>query len=112
MQHMSDAPAGKQYYAWLQNNSENTPSFNWPITAKNGSLSSDYTAPQHINLLANNPRLFLITVEMAGHDPLVANFVPNARLYYANLLSHPIQNLATFDILPCPQGGSNNICMS
>ena len=111
IQHISDAPAGEQYYAWLQNYSESSFSIGWPLTTQNGSLSSTYTNPQHNNLLTNNPHLFLITVETAGTDPVVANLIPNARRYFA-ILPPNIQNLATFDIRPCPQGGTNNICIS
>jgi serine/threonine protein kinase len=109
IQQIPAAPAGEQYYAWLQINSENTASIHWPLPVQNGSLSYTYTDPQHNNLLANNPRLLLITLEMAGTDPVVANLVPNARRYYASLPLN-IQNLATFDIQMCPQGGSNNTC--
>jgi eukaryotic-like serine/threonine-protein kinase len=106
MQQISAAPPGMQYYAWLQLNSENTSSVSWSLTPHNGSLSSTHTDP---HLLANNPHLFLITLEAAGTVPTSANFVSSARIYYASLPS-PIQNPATFDIRQCPQGGSNNTC--
>ncbi len=109
MQHMSDAPAGKQYYAWLQINSENFFPIGWQLPPpQNGSLSSPY---QHNNLLSNNPRLLLITLETAGTHPFVANNIPSERRYYASLPSN-IHNLATFAIRPCPQGGSTNMCIS
>jgi len=109
MQHMSDAPAGKQYYAWLQINSENFFPIGWQLPPpQNGSLSSPY---RHNNLLSNNPRLLLITLETAGTHPFVANNIPSERRYYANL-PRTIQKLATFPIQPCPQGGSNNTCSS
>jgi len=106
IQHINDAPTGKQYYAWLKINSENLSSIHWSLTTHNGSLSSTY---QHNNLLANNPQKFLITLETAGHEPLSPNFDAIARIYYASLPPN-IQNLATFDIRRCPQGGSTNIC--
>ena len=108
MQQISAASPGMQYYAWLQINNESTIPIHWPLTPQNGSLSSTHTDP---HLLTNPPYLLLITIETAGTDPVVANNNPSARRYYATL-SSTIQNLATFDIRPCPQGGSNNICMS
>lgn len=108
IQHISDAPAGEQYYAWLKINSENLFPIGWSLTTQNGSLSSTYT---HNNMLTNNPTLFLITVETAGTNPVVPNNIPSARRYYANLPPN-VQNLATFPIQPCPQDGSNNICFS
>ena len=109
MQHVPDAPSGNQYYAWLQIRSENLPSIHWSLTTHNGSLSSTHTLN---NMLTNNPNLFLITVEKAGTDPGVPNNIPSERRYYASLPPNNIQNLATFPIQPCPQGGSNNICFS
>lgn len=108
LQGIHDASPGERYYAWLQINSENIPPIHWPLTTHNGSLSSSYIDP---HLLTNKPYLLLITAEMANTDPLVAT---GARLYYAELPATPatIQNLAIFDIRPCPQGGSNNICTS
>jgi hypothetical protein len=111
IQHISDAPAGKQYYAWLQNYSENLFPIGWSLTIQNGSLSPSPSTHRQNNLLANNPQLFLITVETAGTNPVVPNNIPSARIYYAILPSN-IQNLATFNILLCPQGGSNNMCIS
>jgi eukaryotic-like serine/threonine-protein kinase len=109
IQHINDAPIGKQYYAWLQILSENIPSVKWPLATRNGSISS----PPYINpnLLTNNPQKFLITLETAGTEPLSPNFDPTARIYYANLPPN-IQNLATFPLQRCPQGSSNNICFS
>ena len=109
MQHIPAAPPGEQYYAWLQTGSEGSLPIKWLLTPHNGGLSSTYTDPQHNNLLTNNPRLFLITLETAGTDPAVANLVPNARRYYASL-PPDIQKSVTFDIRMCPQGGSNNTC--
>jgi len=108
IQHIPDAPPGERYYAWLQINSESLFPIGWPLTTQHGSLSSTY---QHNNLLTNKPYLFLITVEKANSDPQGATFAPGARLYYA-ILPTTIQNSATFDIRPCPQGGNTGICMS
>ena len=107
LQGIQDAPPGEHYYAWLQIHSETIFPIHWLLTTHNGSLSS----PPYMNkqLLENKPYLFLITVETA--DNRVASFDPAARRYYTKLPA-TIQNLATFDIRPCPQGGSNNICIS
>jgi len=109
IQQIPAAPPGEQYYAWLQTGIEGSLPMKWPLTPHNGSLSFAYTDPQHNNLLTNNPRLFLITLETAGTNPAVANLVPDARRYYASLPSN-IQQAATFDIRMCPQGGSNTTC--
>jgi eukaryotic-like serine/threonine-protein kinase len=108
MQHIPAVPPGEQYYAWLLISSENIPPIHWPLTTQNGSLSSTHPDP---HLLTNPPYLFLITVETAGTNRVVANLDPNARRYYASL-PPTIQNPDTFNIQSCPQSGSNNICMS
>jgi hypothetical protein len=112
-QHISNAPAGEQYYAWLLINSESLFPIHWKLTSQNGSLTSSYLNPQHTNLLTNKPYLFLITLETADKTAFneTPSLDPNARFYYARLPG-TIQNLATFDIQSCPQTGSNNPCMS
>jgi hypothetical protein len=109
IQHIPDAPPVERYYAWLQINGESLLPIHWPLTTQNGHLSS----PPYINpfLLKNKPYLFLITVEKANIEPQVATLATDARLYYA-ILPANIQKLATFDIRPCPQGGTTSICMS
>jgi serine/threonine protein kinase len=109
IQHISDAPPGERYYAWLQINSESLLPINWPLTIQNGRLSS----PTYINplLLKNKPYLFLITLEKANTEPQIASLAPGARLYYA-ILPATIQHPTTFDIRTCPQGGTTGICMS
>jgi eukaryotic-like serine/threonine-protein kinase len=109
IQHIPDAPPVERYYAWLQINSESLLPIHWLLTTQNGRLSSS----PYINpfLLKNKPYLFLITVEKANTEPQVATLATDARLYYA-ILPANIQNLATFVIRPCPQGGTTSICMS
>jgi eukaryotic-like serine/threonine-protein kinase len=109
IQHIPNAPAGERYYAWLQINSESLLPIHWPLTTQNGQLSS--SPYSNSSLLKNKPYLFLITIEKANTDPQTATLAPSARLYYATLPT-TIQNLATFDIRPCPPGGSTGICMS
>jgi serine/threonine protein kinase len=108
LQGIEDAPSNQQYYAWLliNTNGENVPPIGWPVTPHNGSLSYTYTDPNHNNLLANSPYLFLITLETVGTHPQTPNTIQNERRYYASLL----QNQVTFPIRMCPQGGPNNTC--
>ncbi len=106
IQHIHDPPSGKRYYAWLQINVESSFPIHWPLPSQNGSISSPY---QNTRLLTNKPYLLLITAEKTDNG--VASFAPGVRLYYARL-PVDIQNLATFDIRPCPQDGTNGICMS
>ena len=108
IQHIPDAPPGERYYAWLQINSESLLPIHWPLTTQNGGISSLY---HKADLLTNKPYLLLITVEKVNADPQTATFAPGARLYYA-ILPATIQNSVTFDIRPCPQGGTAGICMS
>ena len=106
IQHIPNPPVGEHYYAWLQVNSEGISPIHWLLTTQNGSLASSYTNP---HLLTYRPYLLLITAETADNG--AATFDPNGRFYYASLLNS-IQNVATFDLRACPQGGSNNICFS
>lgn len=107
VQHIPNPPVGEQYYAWLQTGSEDISPIHWALTPRNGSLSSLYTNP---HLLTVKPYQLLITAEKM--DSGVPTFDSNARLYYANLQSRPIQNSTSFPILQCPQNGSHTICMS
>jgi eukaryotic-like serine/threonine-protein kinase len=109
IQHIPNAPAGEHYYAWLQSGSEGSLLIHWELIPQNGSLTSSYPNPQHNNLLANNPYLFLITVETADNG--TPSFDPHARLYYAQL-KPPIQNSTSFSIRQCPQSSSSNVCFS
>lgn len=110
VQGIQDAPPGKRYYAWLQNNNDNVTPVDWPLTPQNGSLTSSHTDPQ---LLANRPYLFLITLESASIEPMVASLGPGVRLYYAVIPpTTSIQNSTTFDIRACPQGGTAGVCVS
>ncbi len=108
IQHIDEPPPGTSYYAWLQISGDNTSPIHWPLSTQNGGISYTYPNP---HLLANKPYLLLLTVEKANIKQLIPSFDTRARLYYASLPVN-IQNLASFDIRPCPQDGSNNICMS
>ena len=98
------APAGKTYYAWLLNNSENTLPVHWSFTVRNGSLSPPaYTDAGHRNLLTTTaPGLFLITEE-AGMPTIPT---PGGGLYYASISA----TKTSFAITRCPQGGATNPC--
>jgi eukaryotic-like serine/threonine-protein kinase len=106
IQHVHDARAGERYYAWLQIKVESSFPIHWPLPIQIGSISSHY---QNTRLLTNKPYLLLITTEKTDNG--VASFASGARLYYASLPAD-FQNPATFDIRPCPQGGTSGICMS
>ncbi len=107
--HLPAAPPGERYYAWLQNNSENSTPIHWPLTLTNDRLSPPtYSNPL---LFKYRPYLFLITLENANSDPVVANIDPHARLCYASLPA-AIQDAASFAIQACPQGSSVDVCMS
>jgi eukaryotic-like serine/threonine-protein kinase len=109
MTSLPDAPAGERYYAWLQVNGENILPIHWPLATQHGQLEAPSTFSSPL-LLKNRPYLFLITLEKASPQPVVASFAAGARLYYAEL--PPIGASATFDIRQCPQGGNAGICMS
>ena len=108
IQGISDAPPGKTYYTWLENETEDIPAVHWPFTVRGGKLSpSLYIDPQHRNLLTRLPYHFLITLQSQDNVP-----VPpppddnNERLYYTSISSTTL----SFDIRQCPQSNANNIC--
>jgi hypothetical protein len=110
LQTIPDAPADKHYYAWLVSNTESIQPVHWTFTVYNGRVSSSYTDPQHMNLLANKPSLFLITLQSVETN--VPFFDSSARLYYASIpqTQSPAHSF-NLDVLPCPQSNANNVCM-
>jgi eukaryotic-like serine/threonine-protein kinase len=109
LQTIPDAPADKHYYAWLVGNPEGIQPVHWTFTVHNGRVSSSYTDPQHMNLLANKPSLFLITLQSVETN--IPFFDSSARLYYASIpqAQSPAHSF-NLDVLPCPQGNANNVC--
>jgi serine/threonine protein kinase len=98
-------PAGKTYYAWLDNvaGSEATAELHWQLCSDHGVVHCLYPGDsQHSNLLDQNDR-FLITEENVGTSPNIP--YPTARLYYAQL-SH--NGLTTFEVKVCPTGSVSN----
>ncbi len=111
LQNISDAPAGKQYYAWLLKGGESIFPVHWTFTVRNGRASSLYTDPQHMNLLMDRPALFLITLQSV--DTTIPSFDPGERRYYASIpQTQPPAHGLSLVVLPCPQSSSNNVCVS
>jgi len=98
---ISTPPAGKTYYAWLENaaGSEKNNIQHWPLQVTNGTYQSD---PQGTDLLANTT-LFLITSEDLSATPVAPFPSLNARLYYA-VISPP---QLTYEVKQCPPSGAN-----
>ena len=104
---ISSPPAGKTYYAWLENSvSEANQIQHWALQVTNGAVQGTYQSnPQGTDLLANNT-LFLITEEDSGSTPVIPTPNLNAHLYYAAISrstsSHPI-----YEVKQCPTSGTN-----
>jgi hypothetical protein len=105
---ISSPPAGKTYYAWLENAAvEANHIQNWPLQVTNGTVKGTYLSDaQHSDLLDNNT-LFLITEEDSGSTPVIPSPGLNARLYYA-VISHLTSSNPTYEVKQCPTGGTSN----
>jgi serine/threonine-protein kinase len=105
---ISTPPAGKTYYAWLENSvSEASQIQHWPLQVTNGVVKGTYQSnPPGIDLLANNTR-FLITVEDSAPTPVIPFPSLSARLYYA-VISHSNSSNPTYEVKQCPTSGTSN----
>jgi len=104
LQNIPSAPAGKTYYAWLENPNVEGSDLHWALPVSNGAV--DYLTPvdtSHPDLLPRYTR-FLVTTEDAGVPPIIPD--PGARLYYA-LLSSTSSSSPTFELKRCPTSGTN-----
>ena len=105
---ISTPPAGKTYYAWLENAAgEANHIQNWPLQVTNGTVKGTYQSDaQHTDLLANNT-LFLVTEEDSGSTPVIPAPSFNARLFYA-VISHSTSSNPTYEVKQCPTSGTSN----
>jgi eukaryotic-like serine/threonine-protein kinase len=105
---ISTPPAGKTYYAWLENAaSEANHIQNWPLQVTNGTVKGTYQSDaQHTDLLANNTT-FLVTEEDSSSTPVIPAPSLNARLYYA-VISHSSSSNPTYEVKQCPTSGTSN----
>ena len=101
---ISTPPAGKTYYAWLENPvSEAGQIQHWPLQVTNGTVRGTYQSDaQHTDLLANNT-LFLIAEEDSGVTPIIPAPNLNALLYYA-VISHSTSSHPSYEIKQSPLG--------
>jgi eukaryotic-like serine/threonine-protein kinase len=101
-------PAGKAYYAWLENsNNEASAIPHWQLQVSNGSAHGAYHGnAQYADLLAQSI-LFLVTEEDAGATHVIPSPDLNTHLYYA-VLSHTSSASPTFEVKQCPSSGTNN----
>ena len=111
---ISTPPAGKTYYAWLENTaSEANRIQNWPLQVTNGTVRGTYQSDaQHSDLLANNT-LFLVTQEDSSSTPVIPAPNLNARLYYA-VISPSASSHPTYEVKQCPTSGTSggtNACV-
>lgn len=98
--------AGQRYYAWLtQANSEATTIPHWQVQVQGGSVHAVYTAGSSQSDLLAGSAGFLITAEDAGSAPVIPIPAPARHLYYA-LIPHPLPASPSFEIRPCPTGGT------
>jgi len=108
MSSISTPPAGKAYYAWIENSaiSDETNIQNWRLQVSHGAVNGTYqSSPQGTDLLANNS-LFLITEEDSNVTPVAPFPSLNARLYYA-VISHSASPQLTYEVKQCPSSGAN-----
>jgi uncharacterized protein YneF (UPF0154 family) len=104
---VSTPPAGKTYYAWLENSvSDASQIQHWPLQFTNGSIQGTYQSnPLHTDLLSNNT-LFLITAEDSGTPPTIPSPNLNTHLYYA-VIAHSTSLTPTYEVKGCPSSGTN-----
>ncbi len=106
--HISSAPAGTTFYAWLETTGSDISVYpHWQLPISNGSVHNVYPgSAQHSDLLAKST-LFLITVEDANSPPIIPNPDPTRHLYYATI-THTSLSSPTFEVRQCPQNGTSN----
>jgi hypothetical protein len=98
-------PAGKIYYAWLENSNSNTSQIqHWSIQVTNGSVRGTYLSIPRADLLANNT-LFLITAEDSGATPVIPSPDLSTHLYYA-IISPTSNSSPTYIVKQCPGSGA------
>ena len=113
LQNVPAPPAGKIYYAWLDqssnNNDNNATSVppHWPLCNNGGTINCSFTdLLQSRNLLAQYD-WFLITIESKDATPVIPYPDAAARRYYA-LLSH--NGPTRFDVKTCPASNAPTLC--
>ncbi len=106
LHNISTPPAGKTYYAWLENSVSDTIQLqHWPLQVTNGAVRGTYQSnPQHTDLLSNNT-LFLITEEDSSTTPTIPSTILNTHLYYA-AISHSTSSTPTYEVKRCPSSGT------
>src|SRR6266849_5405400 len=107
LHNISTPPAGKTYYAWLENSVSDTIQIqHWPLQVTNGSIQGTYQSnPLHTDLLSNNT-LFLITAEDSGTPPTIPSPNLTTHLYYA-VIAHSTSLTPTYEVKGCPSSGTN-----
>ncbi len=104
---ISTPPAGKTYYAWLENTACDTCNIqHWPLQVSHGTVQGTYpSSPQGTDLLANNT-LFLVTSEDSSPTPTIPTPNLNAHLYYG-AISHTVPPQTTYEVKQCPSSGAS-----
>jgi eukaryotic-like serine/threonine-protein kinase len=105
---ISTPPAGKTYYAWLENAAGDANNIqHWPLQVTNGTVNGTYQSnPPGTDLLTNNS-LFLITEENSSSTPVIPTPNLNSHLYYA-VISHSASPQTTYAVKQCPASGTGN----
>ena len=104
--HISAAPAGTTYYAWLETSgSDITVHPHWQLPISNSSIHNVYPgSAQHSDLFAKST-LFLITAEDTNASLIIPN--PTRHFYYATI-THTSPSSQTFEVRQCPTNGTVN----
>jgi serine/threonine protein kinase len=113
LQNIPAPPAGKIYYAWLDQSSNNNDNNatrippHWRLCNNDGTMNCSFTdIPQSRNLLAQYD-WFLITTESIDSTPVIPYPDSVARRYYA-LLSH--NGPTRFDVKACSASNASMPC--
>ncbi len=105
--HISSAPAGTIYYAWLETSGSDITVYpHWQLKVSNGSVHDLYPgSAQHSDLFTKTGR-FLITAEDTNMTPIIPKPDLTRHLYYATI-THTSTASPTFEVRRCPQNGAN-----
>lgn len=111
--HISPAPTGTTYYAWLETSSSDITVYpHWQLPVSNGSVHTIYPgSAQHSDLFAKSV-LFLITAEDANNPPIIPSPDLSKHFYYA-IITHTSTATPTFEVKRCPPNGASsggNVC--
>ncbi len=105
LHNISDPPAGRVYYAWIQAPANETEAPHWQLNVQNGTVQQTVTYPKNL-LIAD--ALFIVTAEDSRTPPIVAYTGHDQRFFYARITSTTTQ---TFTVQQCPEDPASQACV-